>query len=259
MKKILTPILFTAFLCLVKYFVTSFFVAPSEEAHSTADEVAAQVGKRKLSVSGRVGEYDFVDLDLPSGTKWATCNVGATKPTEYGDFFAWGETQPKENYCWETYKWCTVDANGDIDKVSKYVLRNSYGEVDNKQVLDAEDDAATANWGRAWRIPTKEQQRELIKACDWEWVKDFNGSGVTGYWGTSKGNGETIFLPGGGFMDGNALYKAGNPGFYLSSSLFEDYSTRAYYIYFYNSDYIFCYHNFRYIGQNVRAVVNNGL
>ena len=89
--------------------------------------------------------------------KWATCNVGATKPEEYGDYFAWGETDPKSTYDWSTYKYC----NGSSSTLTKYNTDNSQGTVDNKTTLDLSDDAARANWGDSWRMPTDAELTEL--------------------------------------------------------------------------------------------------
>ena len=215
-------------------------------------------GKSIVTISGQVEGHDYVDLGLPSGTKWATCNVGATKPTEYGDYFAWGETKPKVDYSWETYKWCKntgKDSWGDpIYEYTKYCNDSNYGTVDNKTVLDAEDDAATANWGSAWRMPTRDEQYELIEGCDWEWVKDFNGSGVRGRLGTSKKNGATIFLPAAGDRSSTDLDDAGYDGFYWSSSLSELNSSLAYCLYFFDYN-IFRDNDYRYSGQSVRAVL----
>ncbi|MCQ2192899.1 MAG: hypothetical protein MJZ23_08600 [Paludibacteraceae bacterium] len=203
-----------------------------------------------VTVSGKEGIYTYVDLGLPSGTKWGTYNLGATKPSEYGDYFAWGETKPKEVYSWSTYKWC----KGSDDSMTKYCNKSKYGTVDNKTVLDAEDDAATANWGSAWRMPTFDEIKELIEGCDWEWVEDFNGSGVNGQLGTSMKNGATIFLPAAGYRDNSDLYFVGVSGYYWSSSLGEYYPFSACYLYFdvggvYWSSYG------RLSGRSVRAVL----
>ena len=109
--------------------------------------------------NGNESGHDSVDLGLPSGTKWATCNVGATAPEEYGDYFAWGETEPKTTYDWNTYKWATAtwDATYEswqLETLTKYCTSGEYGTVDNKTVLDLEDDAAHANRGGAWLLPT---------------------------------------------------------------------------------------------------------
>ena len=105
--------------------------------------------------------HEFVDLGLSSGTLWATCNVGATNPEEYGDYFAWGEVVPnKETYTWSTTAW--VYYEGSSLRFSKYNTSEQYGAIDNKTELDPEDDAAYVNWGPEWRIPTEEQIKELI-------------------------------------------------------------------------------------------------
>ena len=203
-----------------------------------------------VTVSGKEGIYTYVDLGLESGTKWATCNVGATKPTGYGDLFAWGETKPKEVYSWNTYKWC----KGSSSSMTKYCTNSDYGTVDNKKVLDAEDDAATANWGSAWRMPTKDEIEELLDGCSWEWVNDFNGSGVNGRLGTSKKNGATIFLPAAGYRDNTDLYYVGAAGSYWLSSLDAGCPSNAYDLDFYDGR-IDWYDVSRDFGQSVRAVL----
>ncbi|MCQ2208393.1 MAG: hypothetical protein MJZ02_09270 [Paludibacteraceae bacterium] len=201
-----------------------------------------QENDQGVTVSGKIGLYTYVNLGLPSGTKWATYNVGATKPTEYGDYFAWGETQPKEAYSYENYKFC---------KASGYT---KYYTVDEKRELEAEDDAATANWGSAWRMPTTEEQRELLEGCDWEWVEDFNGSGVNGQLGTSTTNGNKIFLPAAGIRFEKSHGYAGIYGDYWSSSVYFSYEHYAFYLYFSNGS-IGWDESARYDGQCVRAVL----
>lgn len=162
----------------------------------------------------------YVDLGLPSGIKWADRNIGANKPEDYGDYFAWGETEPKEMYDQNSYKWYSSASSG----LTKYCTNSSYGNVDNKTVLEASDDAATANWGGQWRMPTKEERDELYEYCDWEWVERSNG--VSGYQITSEINGNSIFLPLAGCKDGdwvNSYY-----GFYWTSSLHLDDNWNAY-------------------------------
>ncbi len=214
------------------------------------EETAETPNDQGVTVSGKEGIYTYVDLGLASGTKWATYNVGATKSTEYGDYFAWGETKPKEEYSWETYKWC----KGSFYSMTKYCTDSDYGTVDNKKVLEAEDDAATANWGSAWRMPTWEELEELIDGCEWKWVNDFNGSGVNGQLGTSKKNGATIFLPAAGIRGDTDLAGAGNYGIYRSSSLFESGPFGAYELYFYDG-YVGWFNYNRNDGQSVRAVL----
>ena len=175
--------------------------------------------------SGSIDGYEYVDLGL--SVKWATCNVGANSPEEYGSYYAWGETEEKENYSWSTYKWC----NGSYDTMTKYCTSSSYGTVDNKTVLDLEDDVAHVKWGGSWRMPTLEEQKELKNNCTWSWTTQ---NGVNGYKVTSKTNGNSIFLPAAGYRRGTYLYDSGSDGNYWSSSLNEGYSDLAYRLYFYS-------------------------
>ncbi len=187
---------------------------------------------------------EYVDLGL--SVKWATCNVGATTPEDYGDYFAWGETSPKTTYNWSTYKYC----NGDEYSMTKYCTKSSYGTVDNKTTLELADDAAHVNWGGKWRMPTEAEQDELRNTsnCTWTWTTQ---NGVTGYKVTSKKNGNYIFLPVAGFRYSDYLNHAGSYGTYWSSSLCADYSDYAYYLFLGNVN---CISDYRYYGQSVRAV-----
>ena len=187
-----------------------------------------------------------IDLGLPSGLKWATMNVGASKPEEYGDYFAWGETEPKSNYSWSTYKWC----NGSYNSLTKYNTSSSYGTVDNKTVLDPEDDAAHVNWGGSWRMPTDEEWTELIDNCTWTWTTE---NGVNGRLVTSNTNGNSIFLPAAGYRNGTYLFLAGSDGYYWSSSLNPGGPYGAYNVYFGSGD-VGRYGGSRYYGQSVRPV-----
>lgn len=155
-----------------------------------------------------------VDLDLPSGLKWASCNIGATVPEGCGNYYAWGEIAPKVDYSWATYKY----ANGDKNKLTKYcydVQCGNEGFIDNKKVLDLEDDAARVNWGGKWRMPTNAEWAELRAMCTWTWTTQ---NGVNGYLVTSKTNGNFIFLPATGRYE-SYLYDGDSLGFYWSSSL----------------------------------------
>ena len=190
--------------------------------------------------------HDWVDLGLPSGLKWATCNVGANAPEEYGDYFAWGEVEPKTTYDWSTYKWC----NGSYDTQTKYCTDSYYGTVDNKTQLELSDDAARANWGGSWRMPTTEEQQELINNCTWTWTTQ---NGVNGYKVTSKKNGNSIFLPAAGYRIDSSLYDVGSYGYYWSSSLYTDYPYYACGLFF-GSDYVGWNGDSRYFGRSVRPV-----
>ena len=190
--------------------------------------------------------YEWVDLGFPSGLKWATCNVGAESPEEYGNYYAWGETTPKSTYSWSTYKWC----NGSSTTMTKYCTDSDYGIVDNKTVLDPEDDAVAVNMGGSWRMPTKAEQDELQTECTWTWT---TRNGVKGYAVKSKINGNSIFLPAAGYRCNSGLNYAGSLGSYWSSSLDTYYSDLAYYLSF-DSDGVFWYYYYRYCGQSVRGV-----
>ena len=193
--------------------------------------------------------HEYVDLGLPSGTLWATCNVGANSPEDYGDYFAWGETAPKEMYNWNTYKWC----EGSFNTLTKYCKEsdNGYkGFTDGKSELDLEDDAAYVNWGTLWRMPTIEQQKELVNNCDWTWTTH---NGVDGRLVTGP-NGNTLFLPAAGTYWSNSLNGVGNWGRYLSRNLDNAYSFHACYMYFTSGVLQWYNYDYRYEGYSVRAV-----
>ena len=195
------------------------------------------------NATGTENGYGYVDIGLPSGLKWATCNVGATKPEEYGNYYAWGETEPKTTYSWSTYKY-----GSDSDELTKYCTDSSYGTVDNKTQLELADDAARANWGGAWRMPTYDEWSELIDNCTWTWTV-LNGH--MGY--IVKGtNGKSIFLPAVDFYYRDGLTDAGNGVHYWSSSLDTDY---PYYAWYANGgpDIVNWYS--RYYGRSVRPVL----
>ena len=193
------------------------------------------------------GNHEYVDLGL--SVKWATCNVGATKPEEYGDYFAWGETQPKSTYDWSTYKWC----RGSYDTQTKYCTNSSYGTVDNKTTLELSDDAARANWGGSWRMPTDAELTELREQCTWTWTTQ---NGVYGYKVTSKKSGYTnksIFLPAAGYRNDSSIDGAGSNGYYWSGSLDTGYPVGAWSVYF-GSDGVSRYGSYRGSGFSVRPV-----
>ncbi|MBR6128146.1 MAG: Ig-like domain-containing protein [Bacteroidaceae bacterium] len=203
--------------------------------------------------SGTINGREYVDLDLPSGTLWATCNVGANSPEEYGDYFAWGETAPKDEYNWSTYKWC----NGSYVTMTKYCTHSEYGYngfTDGKTELDPEDDAATANWGSSWRMPSMNQTQELCNSnyTTSEWTTQ---NGVNGRKITSKSNGNSIFLPAAGYRHDDEPGYAGSTGLYWSSSLYPRDDYGAYGLLFgsdyWNWDY---YNGYRNYGRSVRAV-----
>ena len=149
---------------------------------------------------------------------WSTrnlCKSGfVNSPEDYGDYYAWGETEPKENYSWSTYKFGTSSSG----PFSKYNTISSYGSIDNKTVLEPEDDVASVKLGGKWRMPTDAEWTELRTKCTWTWTTNYNGTGVTGRIVTAT-NGNSIFLPAAGYRDDASLYSAGFFGYSWSSSL----------------------------------------
>ena len=208
--------------------------------------VDAPVASEQLPITGEINGYGYVDLGLPSGIKWAAYNVGATKPEEYGGYYAWGETEEKEDYSWETYKWC----NGSETTITKYCTDSDYGIVDNKTVLEPEDDVATVKWGGDWRMPMKSEQDELRNNCIWVWI---TLNGVNGYKVTGP-NGNSIFLPAAGYRSGTAVSYRGYYGDYWSSLLVSYDSNHAYALYAEESTYNKYNNGFRRYGRSVRPV-----
>ncbi len=193
--------------------------------------------------------HEYVDLGLPSGTLWATCNVGATNPEDAGDYFSWGETRPKENYDWTNegdYQW-GVDYWGDN---TNYGM-TKYNPTDGKTVLEAADDAAATIWGGDWRIPTKVEFQELLDECDWEW-----DTRKLGYIITSKGNNKSIFLPAMGHREGtNEPNSVGVLGCYWCSVLNLDIDKPLYaYALLFDSNYQNTVGHYRCIGFSIRPV-----
>lgn len=189
--------------------------------------------------------YEAVDLGLPSGIKWATCNVGATAPEEYGCYYAWGETEEKPNYEWSTYIHC----NGSNSTITKYCNKSNFGTVDENEVLVPEDDVAHVNWGGSWRMPKKEEQDELRDNCTWVWT---SVNGVNGYKVTGT-NGNSIFLPAAGYRVGKDISENGKNGYYWSSTMFATLCYNAYALRFYKGTATWG-SRLRYYGQPVRPV-----
>lgn len=193
--------------------------------------------------------YKAVDLGLPSGTLWADRNVGANAPEAYGDYFAWGETEPKDYYDWSTYKWC----NGSSSTMTKYCTSSSYGTVDNKTVLDLEDDAAYVNMGSEWRMPSIENLNELKTYCTRSRI---TLNGVTGdkYLGP---NGNSIFLPVAGQRLSDYIWHLGSECVIWSSSIVKEAPNTAFELFSYYSSYYF-EESKRCEGQQVRAIYHSG-
>ena len=197
--------------------------------------------------------FEYVDLGLPSGTKWATCNVGADKETDYGLYFAFGETKgysgftDAKKFNWGDYKF---SVNGSSDKFTKY------NSTDRKAVLDLCDDAAQANMGGKWHMPTVEQFRELKSNTISDWVTNYNCSGVNGILFTSKSDAsKKLFFPACGFLGNGTSSYTCRFGYFSSSSIFSfDDCYNA--VFGFNSDIatiIKCHRSF---GKTIRGVFN---
>lgn len=199
----------------------------SSNTSVTIRRAAWGVLKELGSTSTPPSTPEMVDLGL--SVKWASFNLGATKPEEYGDYYAWGETEPyysrqeplawregkEAGYDWPSYKWCM----GTSDTMTKYCTESYYGYngfTDGKTVLDPEDDAAHVNLGGNWRMPTDEEWTELLAKCTWEWT---SLNGIKGYEVTGP-NGKHIFLPAASGYVAHSHYLTGSEGDYLSSSLY---------------------------------------
>ncbi|MBR3743686.1 MAG: Ig-like domain-containing protein [Bacteroidales bacterium] len=208
---------------------------------------------------------EAVDLGLPSGLKWASCNVGATAPEEIGDYFAWGETEPyysslspltwkdgkSAGYDWDSYRWCRSSAN----MLNKYNVNSEYGTlVDNKITLELADDAAHANWGGSWRIPSCDDWDELLEKCTWTWT---TRNGIDGYLVTGP-NGNSIFMPVTGLRYETNIDLFGLIGYYLTSSIMIENPSAAYCVSF-DLDHVYRYSSDRCDGVSVRPVSDEGV
>lgn len=216
-------------------------VAEVNSGNTSAAAALAQIIQKLEDLKGSIGgggttpsPVEYVDLGLPSGLKWAKCNLGASKPSDYGDYYAWGETAPKAEYTWATYKWMQAGQSE-----SKYITKYTFADGqtggiwydssgnfigDNLTTLRPADDAATQQLGSPWRMPTVDEIQELKENCTWLWTTQ---DGVNGHQ-VDGPNGNAIFLPAAGSRDGSVLKYAGSAGSYLSSSLDTDsYRDRA--------------------------------
>lgn len=186
-------------------------------------------------------------VDLGLSVRWASMNIGAQTPSDYGDYYAWGETDTKSDYSWETY----THSNGSRHSLTKYCTKSEDGIVDNIISLEKKDDVASVKWGGAWRMPTKEEQEELIEKCSWNWTTK-NGS--KGYVVTGP-NGNSIFLPAAGARRGDdPVEDLNRSGYYWSSSLGVDGPGGAYDLYFLDTSSISQDYDNRSCGRSVRAV-----
>jgi hypothetical protein len=201
-----------------------------------------------------VNIHEYVDLGLPSGTLWATCNIGADNPEDYGLYFAWGETTgytqdttDGHSFNWASYKYAIDDYN----TLTKYCNDSYYGYngfTDTLTELEPGDDAATVNWGSDWCMPSHAQFVELLDECTWRW----RYSGQRGFEVVGP-NGNILFLPAAGSRSGTSLQEADDWGYYWSRSLKSGYPSYAYDLYFYSASWSWSY-DYRATGQSVRPV-----
>ena len=228
---------FISMMCLLALFVVSLTGCKKEENNTNNGSGSNQA--------------DYVDLGLPSGIQWATCNVGAETPEGYGTYFAWGETQPKSDYSWATYKYCV----GGRDRLTKYCNVAEFGNegfIDNLFFLQPTDDAATVNWGGKWRTPTCDEWSELWNNCDHVMTVQ---NGVHGMLLTSQFNGKTIFFPAASNYDGVTLIDVDARGSYWLSDLFKmSYPYAAWFVIFSINDYVNTNYDSRCMGRTVRPV-----
>ena len=198
--------------------------------------------------------HAYVDLGLPSGTKWAKMNVGANSETDYGLYFAWGETEgytasqvgTDKQFNWSDYKYGTSSSN-----------LTKYNASDNKTHLELTDDAAAANMGGDWHMPTKEQCEELLNTTyvTNAWVTDYQGSGVNGRLFTSVSNGNTMFVPAAGYCVDGEVFSVGIDGYVWASALFSEYVRNAW-NFFFGGGGAGVDLSSRFSGQSVRGVVS---
>ena len=288
MKNLLLPILAIATLPLIPTDTAaqiSLYDTDGNVIFSSKETPAYIDFNYNAPTKGEENGHAWVDLGLPSGTLWATCNIGATNPEDYGDYYAWGETQTKTSYDWSTYKWmdpavndwkgCTkYQADDGQTKGVWYDSGNFIG--DGKTELEAPDDVASQTWGGKWQMPTQDMIAELSSQCYWVWTTTYNGKSVNGYIvykaksDTDKGvkvysdgtpssdyNVATdphLFLPAAGNRWGSGLNGAGSYGYYWSRSLYPGYSNCADDLHF-GSGYVDWGISYRYGGFAVRPVV----
>ena len=215
---------------------------------SLATMFAMTVGHAKVNVTETPAQTpDGVEaVDMGLSVKWANMNVGAKKSSGFGTYFAWGETKPKEYYSWNTYAW----SRGNTQFLTKY------STTDRRTQLAISDDAARANWGGEWRMPTVSEYEELINPanCSWEWT---NKDGVNGYKVTSKKTGKSIFFPITGCrFFGEVQFRAIN-GIYWTSSLYSTNPNKAWCLEFNFEDVSVYYGDLssnRFSGRCIRAV-----
>ncbi len=229
-----TLLIFFSINCLAQGKVTR----PVKTQAQTSKPKKAAANVKVSEPVGYINGHGYVDLGLPSGVKWATCNVGATSPSENGSYFACGETSPKSSY--------TKNNSKTYGKTITQL--QSEGIIDSQGKLTKSYDAAASNWGSSWRMPTREELDELLNKCNWQWTKlgGKNGYKVIGT------NGNSIFVPASGYRYGSSLGSVGEDGYCCSSSVYGD-TGSACCLYFDGGNYGTVWY-IRYDGLSVRPV-----
>ena len=222
------------------YYYRTYVKLLDEVYYSAVNSITTMEGEKPNNKV--INGHKFIDLGLPSGLLWAETNVGASSYFDDGDYFAWGETETKSSYSWDTYKWKSSGSS-----LSKY------NSEDGKTTLDAEDDVATVQWGEGCRMPSRAEFQELYDKCDWSWKSDYEGTGVSGYLVTGPNN-NTIFLPASGYRGNDSLINRGSFGFYWSSSLYSSNTDSAYSLYSCSILISPSFDDYRYYGYPVRPV-----
>lgn len=223
-------------------------------------DIKTKAGKKdsKLTLMTSSDKINHQYVDLGLSVKWATCNVGALKPEDFGDYYSWGEIGPKLGNTLTNYRFYKKGNSVNDAKFTKYCTNSDKGTVDKKTTLDPEDDVAHVVWGGSWRMPTKEEMDELRNNCTWTWFYEGNPEfgGVAGYKITSKKAGykdRYIFLPAAGYRDITNNHNVRSNGYYLSRSLSKDSNNCASILFFtpgYNIGDIY----YRHLGLSIRPV-----
>ena len=237
-----------------RYLGFSIRPVTTKDNNGNSDDDSSQGGQEspndEPTTITTINGHKFVDLGLPSGTLWAETNIGATSAIDYGDYFAWGETQIKKEYSFGTYQFSAGATPAGMKK---------YNTTDGLVTLQTSDDAATANWGVPCRIPTADEFDELLpfsNNCTWIWTSQTSsdGTSINGIRITSKKNGNSIFLPASGLCNGNSLHMNGTFGRYWSSTLWADYCTKSF-AYEFSDNYFSSWSENRSLGYSIRPVV----
>ena len=215
-----------------KYFYRTYVKLLDNVFYSSVQSITTlgdkeELGKYRKIVNG----HTFVNLGLPSGLYWATCNVGAETETDYGNYYAWGETTTKSSYDSDNSTWYRRYHSGN---------------------LTPSEDAATANWGEGTRMPTYDEMVELKNNCTWEWQSNYNNTSVNGYLVTGS-NGQSVFFPAAVYRGGSGISGSGSYGYYWTSSPYSSGNYSCYLKFYRGLVDMYCNSN-RYLGQSVRAV-----